>query len=113
VANGGQRLGAKEAKLIGPWHVSSTDSTHTLTFERDHTWTSSMWGGGERFIDGSGTWRLENNEIVREIKWSAYERLRKLYPNAQKPPRFVRETIEYLGATTLALKDGVTYTRGK
>jgi hypothetical protein len=112
-ATAGHRLSAIEAKLVGSWNFASTDSTATLTYESDHTFSQSVWAGDERFIESSGTWRIEGRDIVREIKWSIFEKLKTIYPDAKKPPLQIRETIEKLGHSTLAIKSGITYKRGK
>jgi hypothetical protein len=112
-ASAGRNLLPAEARLVGSWVFASVDSTVTLTYERDHTFSQSVWSGGERFIECSGEWRLEGNDIVRDIKWSAFNRLKAVDPEAQKPPSHIRETIDKLGRNILVLKNGVAYKRGK
>jgi hypothetical protein len=92
-----------EAQLVGSWTFASMDSTHTLTFERDHTFWSSTWTGGERFVDSSGTWQLRGTRLRRTITYIAAE--------GQKVPRHLTDTISHLDQKTLAFSSGLTYTR--
>lgn len=109
----GQPPSPAEAKLVGSWVFASLDSTLTLTYERNHTFSQSVWTGGERFVECSGVWRVEGNDIVRDIKWSIFDKLKTLDLDATKPPSQIRETIDRLDRRTLAIKKGITYERGK
>jgi len=112
-AFGGPASSSREAKLIGSWTFASVDSTLTVTYRKDHTFSESTWTGGERFVGCTGKWHLEGNDIVREVTWSIYETLKIIDADAKRPPSQIMETIDHLSSNTLAIKNGVTYTREK
>ena len=42
------RLSPTERKLVGSWNFQTIDSTTSLTYEADHTFSVSVWFGEER-----------------------------------------------------------------
>ena len=99
--------------LVGSWDFAAMDSTHTLTLAADHTFASSAWSGGERFVEARGTWRLIGHDLIRHVTWSIAERLRITERGVKMPPAHIREIIARVTHDTLAFRSGVTYKRGK
>jgi hypothetical protein len=104
-----QRSAPPERMLVGSWSevYHAMDSITFLTFEPDHTFTVSIDGFDSRMhLDSWGSWRIEGQELVRDVTYPEYpatDEFRDLAAFQAQRPRHIRSEILELSQTTLKI----------
>lgn len=125
-AAGCQVSRSTEQKLVGSWDYNRTiDSVDTITYETDHTFFVSVGMMDDRWTESSGRWRVEGNDIVRDITYMDIpsgngKSHRDLVAWRERQTRHVREPIVELTSTSFRVRawveskeELVDYTRGE
>jgi hypothetical protein len=115
-----------EQKLVGSWDYNRTiDSVDTITYEANQTFFVSVRFMDDRWTQCWGRWRIEGNDIVRDITYMQIppgdgKSHRDNLAWRERQPRHVREPIIELTSTSLRVRalveskeELVDHTRGQ